>query len=76
MSSTSLGLGSQPAGVPKDCRIIRVKGWNQRMQNDADLEAKASLAVAHMLEIMLGPSRDAHYDLASGPFPLVSLAWL
>ena len=37
---------------------------------------EASLAVAHMLEIMLGPSRDAHYDLASGPFPLVSLAWL
>lgn len=29
-----------------------------------------SLAVAHMLEIMLGPSRDAHYNLALGPFSL------
>ena len=35
-----------------------------------------SLAVAHMQEVMLGPSPDAHYDLASGPFPPFSLACL
>jgi len=51
--------------IERDDMLKRVLAWTA---------IERSLVVAHMQAIMLGPSRDAHYDLASGPFPPVSLA--